>query len=120
MSECDYPIHRLKHDIFSLLFKIKSSLELLSEEDELLSIASENLHSLEKVLRRVIILSRLARGEHPFREEETNPCLLVGEVLGTALEEDTLIKTDSSLLIEALYSLKRYPRGELQPELFRR
>ncbi len=106
MDGCNYPIHRLKHDIFSLLFKVKSSLELVSGKDDLLSIARENILSLEKVLRRVMLLSRLAQGDYSFREEETDICLLIGEILGTSFEEGAIIKTDSSLLTEAFYSLK--------------
>jgi len=101
-----YEIYRLKHDLMSLLFKIRSSLEISPPDEEFINIALENLDLLQKVLERLFLLDRILRGDYRVKEEDIHPYLLVKEVFGLDLKGDHLLKGDPQLFAVALTSLK--------------
>ncbi len=100
-----FELHRLKHDIFSLLFKIKSSVEL-AEEEEFRKIALENLELLEKIFERMFLVEYIKAGRYTLREEDYNPIQLTGEVFGKPLKGEALLRGDPYLFLKAMGALK--------------
>ena len=98
----------VKHEVFSALFKIRTSLEILMEEsdNELLRIAHENTTLLEKILRRVFTLQSLVEGRHSVKREEINPVIVIGNVLGIELGDEQSIETDPYLFEEGIKAIK--------------
>ncbi len=112
-----FELYRLKHDVFSLLFKIKSSVEL-ADEKEFKEIALENLELLEKVLERIFLIESIKAGRYILKEEGFNPTQLAGEVFGIPLKGESLLRGDPYLFTKALSALKDViaePKG-LKPE----
>jgi len=76
----------LSHDVFSLLFKVKGSLEILSSfEPQVGKIALGNVNELEKVLKRLFILLRLKNGEYNLSDERVRENLR-NELIGILSE----------------------------------
>ncbi len=101
-------VSSLKHEVFSILFKIRTSLEILREErdHELLEIAYENTALLEKILKRVFILQSLIEGKHSVKREEINPVTTIGNILGIELSGDERVETDPYLFEEGIKAIK--------------
>ena len=100
-----FELHRLKHDVFSLLFKIKSSVEL-ADEEEFKKIALENFELLERVLERIFLVEYIKAGRYTLREGDYNPIQLAGEVFGEPLKGEALLRGDPYLFVKALGALK--------------
>ena len=91
--------------MFSLLFKIKFSVEL-ADEEEFKKIALENFELLERVLERIFLVEYIKAGRYTLREEDYNPIQLAGEVFGEPLKGEALLRGDPYLFVKALGALK--------------
>ena len=100
-----FELHRLKHDVFSLLFKIKSSLEF-ADEGEFKKIALESLEILERVLERIFFVEYMKAGRYISKEEYYDPVHLVGEVFGKPVKGEALLRGDPYLFVKAMGALK--------------
>ena len=101
----DYNLCTLKHDVFSLVFKIKSSLEL-SAEEEFRRLALSNLELLERTLERIFLMECIEAGRYRLKRESFNPTLLAGEVFKVHLKGKDNFEGDPLLFAKALSSLK--------------
>ncbi len=106
-------LYRLKHDTFSLLFKIKSSLEILgTQEKEFSTIALESLSELEKLLDRLFLLDKVLRGEYRIRKEPLYPCSLAAQVFCVNPSPSEPMEGDNFLFTKALEAIKDTLKGE--------
>ncbi len=107
-------ISPVKHEVFSALFKIRSSLEILMEEsdDELLHIAFENTTLLENILKRIFILQSLMEGKHSLKSEEVNPVIVLSNIFGIELNDEHEVETDPYLFEEGIKALKSSFEGK--------
>jgi len=100
-------VHKLKHDVFSLIFKIKSSLEIISEQEkEFTQMALESTELLEKVLDRLFLFERIREGGYSLRKESFNPVLIISEVFGLEVRGETEVESDTYLFTKAIQSIK--------------
>jgi hypothetical protein len=102
--------YRLKHDAFSLIFKVRSSLEILKDyESELGEIALDSILRLEKLLDRLFLADRVLRHAYSLKREAFNPAQVVAQVLkSTAPPPELEVEADPFLFLKATESVN-YP-----------
>ncbi len=108
-------LYRLKHDVFSLIFKIRSSLEIIAEsEREFSSIAMESTLKLERVLERLFFLDLLLRGKYAHKQDVFNPASVVAQAFGEESFPTCEMSSDQTLFSKAVDALRDVFEGKTE------
>ncbi len=110
----DFPLHELKHDLFSLIFKVDSSIDLLCEEPYFKQVAKENLGLLQRTIKRLVLQDKLKRKVLSYKPESFNPSSTLKEIFKFIEEKEKPgdCHADYNLFTEALSALKESFKDE--------